>query len=969
MASKSKLHQAIDAVRTNPSAIQRVILDHLEEVTEGRIDVVDPTNPFVFLLEASTVNASAAMLQAEALTRRQYPSLAQTEDELYLHMSDVDYIGRFATPSRTTFMVLLGKEELYKRAIPTGVGNVRKLVIPRHTEFTVADYKFTMQHPIELRIMGHGGLQIVYDLSETSPIDQPESNVVPWSIVTLANTDFVRLEIPVSQFEILTHYSQLNVSTGFTRDFAYHDQFYYCRVYVRQADNSWKEIRTTHTDQVFDNTVLTAVLKVKEGTLNVTIPQIYFTNGMAERELRVDIYTTKGPLDLILGNYSTDNFSARWLDRDNRDDNRYSAPLNSYTTLAIYSDRVVSGGSNGLSFEELRRRVIQNALGNNNLPITGKQLEARMENMGYQLVKNVDNITNRIYLATRDIPPPAGARFSTGASCTVSTIRATMEELQGLETVRNHGLRLTIMPDTLYELVGGLVEIVPHQRTMQLLEMTPEARANEINRRAYLYTPFHYVLDATNNRFECRPYYLDRPRVEGRTFVQENGTAEIEVSTDSYSLERVPEGYKLTVVTTSGKSFRSLPDDRIHVQLSYRPVGEVDRAYVNGTLKGVVDGERVYEFLIKTDFDIDRHHRLQLTNFKMYDESDRRLPVQLLDTFDLIYIVTEPTAEDLEFSEIDMQIGRFLLPAKPMVGVIHERYTIRFGYSLDGLWANSRSVVDSYQYRRYETDEPWLYENNVYERDPVTGSIKIDYDPATKKISYRLLHRAGDPVLDEQGQPLYRHRKGDVMLDSDGNPILIGERGILRQFDLLLIDAVHRFATDAVSVRYREDLATMLVGWITEDIASISKVLLEQTRMYFYPRITFGEVNAVVENGITTSISSAQSLHVRYYMTRAAYDDLSLRAPLTEMAAAAITEALKNSTISVNEITAKIAAAAGNDVLGVRLTGLGGEANYSTITLKDSASACTLRKRLQVQADGSLAVVDDLTVEFIRHLD
>lgn len=103
----SDLLNKISLYRYNPTNIQRVILDHLNDVTNGKIDIVDPTSPFVFLLEASSVNAAAAMQENRLNLRRQYKQLAQSVDEIYPHMSDKNFINLFAIPSKAKFTFMI----------------------------------------------------------------------------------------------------------------------------------------------------------------------------------------------------------------------------------------------------------------------------------------------------------------------------------------------------------------------------------------------------------------------------------------------------------------------------------------------------------------------------------------------------------------------------------------------------------------------------------------------------------------------------------------------------------------------------------------------------------------------------------------------------------------------------------------------------------------------------------------------
>ena len=101
------LTREIAKYRYNAAGIQRVVLTNLRELLNGEYDIVDATSPFVMLMEASCVNTAAFMVENFANNRKQYPAAAQTVDDLYLHMSDKDYIDRFASPATTRFSLLI----------------------------------------------------------------------------------------------------------------------------------------------------------------------------------------------------------------------------------------------------------------------------------------------------------------------------------------------------------------------------------------------------------------------------------------------------------------------------------------------------------------------------------------------------------------------------------------------------------------------------------------------------------------------------------------------------------------------------------------------------------------------------------------------------------------------------------------------------------------------------------------------
>lgn len=580
MKSVQELMTEVGDLRNNPAAVQRVVLNALESMTEGDYDVVDPSNPFVFLLESACVVGAAGLQRNEALMRYQYPTLAQTEEELYRHMSDVDYANRFGSPGRAAMVWMGSMPEIMERAVADSNG-VRKLIIPRETEVTVEGLTFTLQYPIEIRVMPHGGVQVVYDVTRPSPLQTLESNILEWEVVRMSGSgtdldhiELLMIRIPMLQFKLSDHYDQLNPTSGFTKVYGFSDQFYYARVYVSSGENGeWEEIRTTHSDQVYDPTVPTAKLKVYGQNLEVNVPYIYFNRGMMPRGIRIDIYTTRGNVELSLERYEPRSFQARWRDL-NKNESPFVAPIRSFGTMSLYSTDRVKGGRDKLPFEALRKRVINNALGEIKVPITPVQLEAQLDNLGYAVVKDVDNITNRTYLATRDLPVPASENLTTAIGCTVGMLEESMSNLATLDRVYDNSVRLTLDSGMLFKTVDGRLEPVSNNERQALMDASGEAKAQTLAEGQFLYTPFHYVLDGTERQFDCRAYYLDEPVVYTKQFIAENEAARLEVGTMRFAIDKTDTGYRMIIVTTSGKAFRELADDQVHVQLSFVPKGD-----------------------------------------------------------------------------------------------------------------------------------------------------------------------------------------------------------------------------------------------------------------------------------------------------------------------------------------------------------------------------------------------------------
>lgn len=962
----SDFKKRLQDVRFNPSLMQDVVYGELESQLSGQgdYDVPDASSPFPFLMEAGILNTSMAITEGEALLRRIYPSMALTPDELYLHMADVDYLGRFASPAWTTFEIYLSKAEVMAKAVTTGVGHgVRKLTIPRATSFTVAETTFTMQYPIELRVMSHGGLQIVYDVDRPSPVQTLESNIVDWDVVNIDRDELLVLRVPVGQFKIETFTETLNATSGYSSEYSFQDSFYYARVYVSQDDGTWQEIKTTHTEQVYDPTQLTAVLQVVGNTLKVKLPLIYNTTGSIDGEVRVDIYTTKGRLEMDLGSYQASQFVMQMSELDN--DDRFTAPLHTFNRLQAISPERFSGGSPAVSFETLRDRVINNSLGGMRVPITHAQLETELQTLGFSVVTNIDNITNRQFLASRNLPTTNNNLTASAIGCTMGQVQQTLEQLGKSQYVYDNGQRITLTPDLLYEYKDGVVSVVSDYDLNQLNAVQGDIKTRQINERRFLYTPFHYVLEATDERFDVRPYYLDQPEVLRKVFVGENETSAMQVSVDQHRLERTATGYRLLVKLVSSDQFKEIKDDKVHIQLGYRPVGENNYASLNGTLVGKDGDERVYQFDIETNYDINERGELRTENFTMYNEVQNEFFVPLEADFDISFIASSRATVGYQHGELDALVQTHLLPENFMV-IGRERLRLRLGYDLSGLWRRNRSLISEASYKRYNSNVPYTYQQTVYKRDE-NGQLILGQD-ADGNITYEVEHAVGDVKYDSDGNVVYRHVKGDVVLGSDGHPELVAPRKILREFTLLLFDGKYYFAEEQQTLAYREEVPLQIVGWLRNDLDTIRDRLLEQSELYLHPTVTLGDTLALVRDGDETTIPLEQKFYVNYYLRDSAFGNASLRDALSRSTRTIVNEMLGRKTVAVSDIIARLKANAGDDVINIEAGGLGNKnGEFSVVTIQDDAVRMSLRKRLTILSNQLLTVQDDIDIGFMKH--
>jgi hypothetical protein len=973
----------LDNLNANPGDIQALNMAQLQDTLDGTTDLADPTNPFVFLMEASSVNTASAIQAYENYTRLQYGSMAQTPQQLYVQMSDIDYLDRFAIPSNATIQLAFEYNELVAAMVPTGVNNISQITIPQYTAITVNGVTFTMQYPINIIQMSGGGLQITYDNSQLSPVQTLESNIVQWEMVSvpdgagqLGATELVQLTLPLQQFAIQSQIGKINSATGFVQTYTYDDSFYYCRAFSIDSSGNLTEILTTHTDQVFDPDIPTLLLQDLGGSLQVQVPLIYITNGTLAGEVQIDIYTTKGPITIDLSQYSGNSSWSLAYNGATSANSQYVAPITSITTMMIYSSGTGStteGGQAAMTFAQLRQQVLTNNFGPVNTPITPSQLSNSLSQLGYTSVIDIDDVTDRIVTATRALPAPTNGVTVAGAAMTIQTLVASTNQLVAGSTVANNGDRITLLPTTLYQLINGQISVVTDAQLLQMKQMANDALANALNAATYLYSPFHYVLDSTNDMFELRPYYLGDPDVNNVQFIEANESAGITVGTADKELVPTSTGYRLRIQCQSSQSWKNIPDSQVFCQIAFIPEGETDYAYMNGTLIGtaVIAGapagsspERIFEFDITTNWDADSNDNLSLTSFQMFNDSARVHAAPMTGNFMVFWIAQGVTDSQTTTTNIDNIMGVDLLPTN-CLGLAQEEYNIELGVALDdGLWHRSRTVAGSGLYQVYPANVYEFYTEVVYATD---GQGNYILSQNGDNVQFEILHNIGDPVLNSNGQQVVLHAAGSPVLDNSGNPIPISAGTLTRQCDLFLIEGVYYFVTDPESSAYASTIAPTIVGWITSDLATLSQSLIEETDLYFYPQISVGDVEVLVTGNTTASIEAEQQLSVIVKVDEATYDDPALQQPMEQQIIQTLWSSFQSKTVSLYQIQQTLGTQLGTGVVGLTISGLGGSLDLDTLTVLDGSASLSIWHQAVVEADGTLGVTDGVAITFLEH--
>lgn len=958
----SALKTQFDAVKYDATLLLQAQLESIRDLTDGKVMLVDATNPAVMLLEFNAIENANNIQESVGLLRKAYPELAEDPDDLYRHMSDQDYIDRFASPSKTKLIFAMQYDDLFNKLVYDPTEDTYKATISRDSKFLVDNTYFTLNYPITIRRYPTGAIQISYDTSIHSPVQEVSEIVISPTIKTSTDsTRWLFFPIEVVQLNYESYVSPLDTVYNFVKNFVFTDNFYYARAWYRSTDtaNAWQEIKTTHTDQVFNSQTPTVLLKVLDQELEVKIPLIYFTNGILSGELRLDVYTTKGSLSMNLQNYEMGQFGATLTPIDEERD--YNSYVDAFSSISyyVYGLETTQGGSSALSFDSLRERVIYNATGPLVIPITNTQIETSLDKKGFDLVKGADVTTNRLLLATKKLPTPSAAKLVTAANIGMITFTTTLLDIATLPNVLENQERYTVKSNSVFIRENGRLRMMNENELVNLHSLSQGSFVTRVNQYSYLYSPFYYVFDLSGDTFEARAYSLDIATAKDLTFISQNQTLQMFVNTNTYRFIKTDTGYRLLVETISGDIYKNNEDSFFGMQLCFNPKNETAFAYINATMVGkTVSGERIYQFDIDTNHDFDKDNLICLTNSTVQGISNYKAWVDLETTFTLIYH-TSLSSVNFVPDETDAMLGKFMLP-NGHVGGSREEVNLIFGHALNNLWRRSHSYFRDKVYQTYEEDIAATYDVDTYEKGP-DGSI---FTIVAGNIVYNTLHLAGSNILDENGDIVYLHRQGDVVLDDNLNPVLAATSLIGREIDLLLIDARYLFATDAAVVNYRTEIEKTLVGWISDELPVVQNHTLDQSELYFFPKTTLGTIQGYITNSEVVDIDSEQSFAVELYVREDIYNNQTLRNDIERITKTVLDKYIAEVEVNMTTINEALKSSYGSSVKAFAVTGLGGDKQYKIVTMKDGRYRMSLKKRLSIQADRSLIIEDDVTFDW-----
>lgn len=938
----------LDLYKYHPNGILNVSLNRLTDMLDGKIEITDPSNPFTYLLETTALNTAFAIQEYTLLTRKLYPRLANNEKDLYLHMSDYDYLGIFAEPSYGNVVFNILFNDFKTKATYDPIQNEYVLKIPRHLKVTVDKYIFTLPSAIIIRLTDSDIIDVKFENQEANSLFPIETNYINFNLYKVNSEEsYITFTIKMPEIDIESTEIPIEKSKLFKGTLAFNPnrKFYFFKAFYMK-NGVWTEMTVTHTDEVYDIYTPTCIIKVLQDSNSIEyyIPPVYINSNMIESKVKFLIYTTNGYINVNFSDFNISSFVTEYnpVFPDTELDNQ-TEPLQLISKV-IYLQGKIVGGKDNLPFANLKNAVINNSIGDRKLPITNNQIEFFTLQNNFRLIKNVDTVTNRVFLLETDIPKAITRYPITSINLDIIEYKTTISNLKANgNNIIDIDQYTTIIPEnTIFKLTNDGLVLLTQQEATDLKNLSGTELTIEVNSNKYISTMYHYILDTSQNETELRAYNTSSPVIDRINFKEFNPTARVGINTTNSTIVKSDTGYTINILANLKKYVNTINETNIKPYLVFIDNNE-SRFYLEGSLFTDINNNPVYKFQLETNYYIDRYNRLNITNFRDLNNNQANIFVDLNTKLEIIY-VSNVIPPNYVSSSLDDYIYNSYLAVNRCV-VTLEEINIKFCDHLKYLYTNVHTATGTYEYETYQQDEPLRYTNTVYD------------------INNLPIHYPGDIVLDSNGNVVIKNHKGDIKLDENGNPIPINQLELVRFINLLFMDYKAYVANKTNIVEYKKYLRDYLTNRIVTDAASIQDQLLENTIGYV---VTPRNINTtpVKTPYRITSISCLQSFAVDVHVVESIYNDSSIRDNIEYTIIKEIDNYISNNLVlSKTELLNILYTKLKEYIKNISITKFT-ELNDEYIEILNPNYRISLNKNLFIDSD-SYNLKEDITVSFV----
>lgn len=407
----------------NPNRIVSTLFDLIEESIDAtEVGTINgAVDPFTFCIDAIIGTHNVFLNRLEDSVSTGYLIHARNISDLAKHMSDDDWVGVFAEPSETTVRFLIPLSEINRLAIDYStldndlLNFYRKLIIPKDTLIKIIDAEFWLEHAVEIRVMEHGGVQVLYDTTQTSPFKTLGTNYPEREFITLSGQKYLAIYLPVRQVNITEIPNKASNSTvGFSVVQSYENKLYKIRAFIQYwGSTERREMTVIFNRDSYDTQYPTLTVDLLDNNqFRASIPTVYLENGLGLGDVTILVYTTLGVYERDLRNLTQNYYSPAYynFERTRGALGEYETPVLSLDGVLVNSHTAISGGDDGKTFADLKNMMIY-AHRRRDIPVSPTDLTQTFKNAGYSMIKSIDYPNSRLYRVTKPLPVQESKKY------------------------------------------------------------------------------------------------------------------------------------------------------------------------------------------------------------------------------------------------------------------------------------------------------------------------------------------------------------------------------------------------------------------------------------------------------------------------------------------------------------------------------------------------------------------------------
>lgn len=930
-----------DELTKDPLSVIAFQLNSLKKA-DPTLDIPDPNNGFMFLLEANASIGTSLGMEAINLMEDLYPTLGLNAKNLYKNISENEMFNVFALPVENKVKFLINEFDLLRSGVKLDNGSC-VCTIPAETTINVDGLVFTLLNDINITLMSNGGIFANQELSNSS-LGYNETGVLPTQMITdVHELKWLVVETDVKQLEIEEFTETLSTATIFKKIYDLKEDFHAVEIFMEQ-NNIVTKMKTTFSSNVYDINDPTAIIEAIDKSVSVYIPDIYmFNTNTTNVKVKIKFFTTKGPVEKVFSD-NTDNYiltigpneKTPAMEATNRIGIKALANIN------------ISGGKKKKTIEELRTSIINNTVKTINVPINEYELDENARNKGFKLKKVLDIVTSRIYTASKNFSFK-NDDMSVRADVFIMNTTNTITELKDNPFIFSNDSHFVIKPNSIFKLENGIVKLITSEETNLLNSKTGKELVNFIGDSKYFFNPYYYIVSKKDKVINSRVYDLQNPHIN--TILINKRVKEVSAIANIINTEVIKKnsGYSILLQFSGNDAFDNLSLESVKGIL-YIPIFNSKEIL---KITNTMFNNNVMSFDLLTDFVIDEKHSLNVLNANALET----FSIALTNEIKLYLYTTDLTVNTSGNNELNDEVPT--VTSKEVF--VKQSMRLNLGKELPYIWNKVSTMYTDRKFKKRTEDIPLKYTDNIYEAFPDGSYYRVKAD--NSGVEYNLKHSKGSIVKDLDGNDVFKYKKGDPLLDEQGVPILDTDGGIIRNIAVLLIEMEFLKATDSLEKTYLSNLIKSLTNIIDADMTNLNRQTLDNTEILY---------KTYRDNSNIEIIMDDDKFHTPFLIkpvfeiaiNKQTMMNTEIKRTFLDICNKLLHDFLQQDVIALDKLNAEIKDKLGNDIIYVRCKNIIPDKDLEYIKLADNSNRFTIAKKSIVE-NGKIKTAYDSEINII----